>query len=114
MNKKLLITITILSMSCAKKSSNNDATNNIDSIDPKMLSKIEKADSLWNDPVLHKNFNGIHAHGSDLARHAHQNLPKKRRIQKKVAALRPARKAAFRKADESRKKRIEKMLKKDR
>lgn len=64
-------------------------------------------DSLRGRDYLHKNFYGIHKHGQDLAKHAHQDIPKKIRMRKKAAKIKGERIRAFNKANERRKKRIE-------
>ncbi len=51
-------------------------------------SLMKITDSLRARDYLHKNFYGIHKHGQDLAKHAHQNIPKKIRMRKKQRKLR--------------------------
>lgn len=69
-------------------------------------------DSLRARDFLHKNFYGIHKHGQDLAKHAHQNIPKKIRMRKKAAKIKGQRIEAYNKSNERRKKRIEEYRKK--
>lgn len=69
-------------------------------------------DSLRGKDFMHKNFYGIHKHGQDLAKHAHQNIPKKIRMRKKAASIKGKKIEAFNKENERRKKRIEEYRKK--
>lgn len=74
-------------------------------------SLMKITDSLRGKDYLHKNFYGIHKHGQDLAKHAHQDIPKKIRIRKRAAAIKGKKIEAHNKSIERRKKRIEKYFK---
>ena len=73
------------------------------------LDKIAQADSIYS---MQQQFNTLHAHGKDLAVHAHQNIPKKRRMLQRAAEMRPQRIAAQKKAKERRQQRIQEQQKK--
>lgn len=73
------VVVSLLLSSCNKKEEPSVAETPTDDYSTLLL--IEKADSAWNKKLGHDpNFKGVHAHGKDLAVHAHQNIPKKRKI----------------------------------
>ncbi len=78
-----------------------------DSITQANMAKVAEADSLSR---VHLNFTGIHQHGNDPAKHAHQDLPKKRRMQQKRAQTLQARIASQKKQQRERQARIEHSL----
>ncbi len=78
-----------------------------DSIRAFNMAKVAEADSL---AKLHKTFTGTHQHGKDLAKHAHQNLPKKRYMRKKALAVHASRMAAQQQEEERRNARIMALL----
>ncbi len=75
---------------------------------------VAKADSLQRLAALHRGFVGVHSHGKSLKVHAHQNPGKKVRVFKKQKQLAPLLRAAMKKENEEREKRIKKILKEKR
>lgn len=72
-------------------------------------------DSIAKDKKLHYQFTGTHTHlntSGKLSEHAHQDLPRKRRIAKLTRKTLPARKEAYRKSQERQQKRMEAHMKK--
>lgn len=66
-------------------------------------------DSIARDKELHYQFQGTHSHlnaKGKLSEHAHQNLPKKRRLAKLRRETRPSRQEAYRKSKERQQQRI--------
>lgn len=111
----ILILTTLLAglmWSCNQKSDEMpqfpDAPDSTQTKDSATLSKILAADSVY---ALQQQFNTIHQHGKDLAVHAHQNIPKKRRLLKEAATIRPARMEAYKRARARREERIKNQLK---
>ena len=104
--------LTILLLGCGNKNDNEpefpSASNQLGK-DSATLDKIAQADSVY---AMQQQFNTLHAHGKNLAVHAHQDIPKKRRMLKRAAALRPQRIAAQKRAKERRQQRIKEQQKK--
>lgn len=72
-------------------------------------------DSIAKDKELHYQFQGTHSHlntTGKLSEHAHQDLPKKKRLAKRRSEVRPARKEAYRKSKERQQQRIREHMRK--
>ncbi len=76
----------------------------------KVDSLVAFNDSVAKDKELHYQFQGTHAHlnaSGKLSEHAHQDLPKKRRLARLRTESRPKREEAYRKSQERQQERIE-------
>ena len=102
-----IFSLLILSLTHCNKDSDTpefpNAPDSTNSEDSATLAKLAQADSVYN---MQKQFNTLHAHGKDLAVHAHQNIPKKRRMLKRAAEIRPQRIEALKRARANRQARI--------
>ncbi len=104
---KYLVSILLLMiLSC-----NSEGENTVffSSEEDSAIAIIQSADSTYK--VKHSSFSGKHMHSGDAAAAAHQNIPQKRRIAKKLASGYNSKRKSYRKENERRRLEIQKQKK---